>query len=162
LDLSIIQGPFSVAPCQTLVSRFATFASPCGTQTEGGGDAGAELRPAAVAREAHAGQRERELEEALKRERELEDALAAKVRELEALEARLVACSAAPPLEARLVACSAVPPLEARLVACSAVPPLEARLVACSAAPPLPLPLPRTPRTAMQKVRIVILGFGTW
>jgi hypothetical protein len=26
--LSIIQGPFSVAPCQTLVSRFATFASP--------------------------------------------------------------------------------------------------------------------------------------
>jgi hypothetical protein len=29
LDSSIIQGPFSVAPCQTLVSRFATtFASP--------------------------------------------------------------------------------------------------------------------------------------
>jgi hypothetical protein len=27
LDLSIIQGPFSVAPCQTLVSRFAIFAS---------------------------------------------------------------------------------------------------------------------------------------
>jgi hypothetical protein len=27
LDSSIIQGPFSVAPCQTLVSRFATFAS---------------------------------------------------------------------------------------------------------------------------------------
>jgi hypothetical protein len=27
LDLSIIQGPFSVAPCQTLVSRFATFSS---------------------------------------------------------------------------------------------------------------------------------------
>jgi hypothetical protein len=27
LDLSIIQGPFSVAPCQTLISRFATFAS---------------------------------------------------------------------------------------------------------------------------------------
>jgi hypothetical protein len=27
LDLSIIQGPISVAPCQTLVSRFATFAS---------------------------------------------------------------------------------------------------------------------------------------
>jgi hypothetical protein len=26
--LSIIQGPFSVAPCQTLISRFATFASP--------------------------------------------------------------------------------------------------------------------------------------
>jgi hypothetical protein len=25
LDSSIIQGPFSVAPCQTLVSRFATF-----------------------------------------------------------------------------------------------------------------------------------------
>jgi hypothetical protein len=25
LDLSIIQGPFSVAPCQTLISRFATF-----------------------------------------------------------------------------------------------------------------------------------------
>ena len=25
LDLSIVQGPFSVAPCQTLVSRFATF-----------------------------------------------------------------------------------------------------------------------------------------
>jgi hypothetical protein len=25
--LSIIRGPFSVAPCQTLVSRFATFAS---------------------------------------------------------------------------------------------------------------------------------------
>jgi hypothetical protein len=28
LDSSIIQGPFSVAPCQTLISRFATFASP--------------------------------------------------------------------------------------------------------------------------------------
>jgi hypothetical protein len=28
LDSSIIQGPFSVAPCQTLVSRFATFPSP--------------------------------------------------------------------------------------------------------------------------------------
>jgi hypothetical protein len=27
LDLSIIQGPFSVAPCQTLISRFATFSS---------------------------------------------------------------------------------------------------------------------------------------
>jgi hypothetical protein len=27
-DLSIIQGPFSVAPCQTLISRFATFSSP--------------------------------------------------------------------------------------------------------------------------------------
>jgi hypothetical protein len=27
LDSSIIQGPVSVAPCQTLVSRFATFAS---------------------------------------------------------------------------------------------------------------------------------------
>jgi hypothetical protein len=27
LDLSIIQGPFSVAPCRTLISRFATFAS---------------------------------------------------------------------------------------------------------------------------------------
>jgi hypothetical protein len=26
--LSIIQGPFSVAPCQTLISRFATFSSP--------------------------------------------------------------------------------------------------------------------------------------
>jgi hypothetical protein len=26
--LSIVQGPFSVAPCQTLISRFATFASP--------------------------------------------------------------------------------------------------------------------------------------
>jgi hypothetical protein len=26
--LSIFQGPFSVAPCQTLISRFATFASP--------------------------------------------------------------------------------------------------------------------------------------
>ena len=26
--MSIIQGPFSVAPCQTLISRFATFASP--------------------------------------------------------------------------------------------------------------------------------------
>ena len=25
--MSIIQGPFSVAPCQTLVSRFATFSS---------------------------------------------------------------------------------------------------------------------------------------
>jgi hypothetical protein len=31
LDSSIIQGPFSVAPCQALISRFATFASlyPC-------------------------------------------------------------------------------------------------------------------------------------
>jgi hypothetical protein len=28
LDSSIVQGPFSVAPCQTLVSRFATFLSP--------------------------------------------------------------------------------------------------------------------------------------
>jgi hypothetical protein len=28
LDSSIIQGPFSVAPCQTLISRFATFSSP--------------------------------------------------------------------------------------------------------------------------------------
>jgi hypothetical protein len=27
--LSIVQGPFSVAPCQTLVSRFATFSSLC-------------------------------------------------------------------------------------------------------------------------------------
>jgi hypothetical protein len=27
--LSIIQGPFSVAPCQTLISRFATFSSLC-------------------------------------------------------------------------------------------------------------------------------------
>jgi hypothetical protein len=26
-DLSIVQGPFSVAPCQTLTLRFATFAS---------------------------------------------------------------------------------------------------------------------------------------
>jgi ABC-type Fe3+-siderophore transport system permease subunit len=26
--VSIVQGPFSVAPCQTLVSRFATFSSP--------------------------------------------------------------------------------------------------------------------------------------
>ena len=24
-DLSIVQGPFSVAPCQTLIVRFATF-----------------------------------------------------------------------------------------------------------------------------------------
>jgi hypothetical protein len=28
MDLSIIQGPFSVAPCHALVSRFATFSSP--------------------------------------------------------------------------------------------------------------------------------------
>jgi hypothetical protein len=28
LDLSIIQGPFSDAPCQTLISRFATFSLP--------------------------------------------------------------------------------------------------------------------------------------
>ena len=28
MDLSVIQGPFPVAPCQTLVSRFATFSSP--------------------------------------------------------------------------------------------------------------------------------------
>jgi hypothetical protein len=28
LDASIVQGPFSVAPCLTLISRFATFASP--------------------------------------------------------------------------------------------------------------------------------------
>ena len=28
MDSSIIQGPFSVAPCQTKVSRFATFSSP--------------------------------------------------------------------------------------------------------------------------------------
>jgi hypothetical protein len=27
LDSSIVQGPFSVAPCQTLISRFATLAS---------------------------------------------------------------------------------------------------------------------------------------
>jgi hypothetical protein len=26
--LSIVQGPVSVAPCQTLISRFATFSSP--------------------------------------------------------------------------------------------------------------------------------------
>jgi hypothetical protein len=26
-DLSLVQGPFSVAPCQTLALRFATFAS---------------------------------------------------------------------------------------------------------------------------------------
>jgi hypothetical protein len=26
-DLSIVQGPFSVAPCQTLFVRFVTFAS---------------------------------------------------------------------------------------------------------------------------------------
>jgi hypothetical protein len=33
-DLSIVQGPFSVAPCPTLTSRFATFASlyPTGLQ----------------------------------------------------------------------------------------------------------------------------------
>jgi hypothetical protein len=29
LDSSFILGPFSVAPCQTLVSRFATFSSLC-------------------------------------------------------------------------------------------------------------------------------------
>ena len=29
MDSSIIQGPFSVAPCQTLISRFATFSSLC-------------------------------------------------------------------------------------------------------------------------------------
>jgi hypothetical protein len=28
--LFIVQGPFSVAPCQTLISRFATFSSPYG------------------------------------------------------------------------------------------------------------------------------------
>jgi hypothetical protein len=28
--LPIVQGPFSVAPCQTLISRFATFAWPHG------------------------------------------------------------------------------------------------------------------------------------
>jgi hypothetical protein len=28
LDSFIIQGPFSVAPCQTLISRFATYSSP--------------------------------------------------------------------------------------------------------------------------------------
>jgi hypothetical protein len=28
-DLSIVQGPFSFAPCQTLTLRFATFASLC-------------------------------------------------------------------------------------------------------------------------------------
>ena len=28
MDSSIIQGPFSVAPCHTLISRFATFPSP--------------------------------------------------------------------------------------------------------------------------------------
>jgi hypothetical protein len=32
LDLSIIQGPFSVTKCQTLISRFATFSSLYGTQ----------------------------------------------------------------------------------------------------------------------------------
>ena len=31
-DLSIVQGPFSVAPCRTLTSRFATFASLHGAQ----------------------------------------------------------------------------------------------------------------------------------
>jgi hypothetical protein len=30
LDLSIIQGPFSITKCQTLVSRFATFSSQYG------------------------------------------------------------------------------------------------------------------------------------
>jgi hypothetical protein len=29
LDLSIVQEPFSVAPCQTLISQFATFSSLC-------------------------------------------------------------------------------------------------------------------------------------
>jgi hypothetical protein len=33
LDVSIIQGPVSVAPCQTLISRFATFSSLYATQT---------------------------------------------------------------------------------------------------------------------------------
>ena len=28
MDSSIVQEPFSVAPCQTLISRFATFSSP--------------------------------------------------------------------------------------------------------------------------------------
>jgi hypothetical protein len=28
-DLSIVQGPFSVAPCQTVALRFATFSSLC-------------------------------------------------------------------------------------------------------------------------------------
>jgi hypothetical protein len=39
LDLSIVQGPFSVAPCQTLISRFATFASQYGGGGGGGGAA---------------------------------------------------------------------------------------------------------------------------
>jgi hypothetical protein len=51
LDSSIIQGPFSVAPCQTLISRFATFASPwtgpCWTQIEA-------LSPCVVRPAAHA------------------------------------------------------------------------------------------------------------
>ena len=33
-DFSIVQGPFSVAPCQTLVSRFATFASLYGSYVQ--------------------------------------------------------------------------------------------------------------------------------
>jgi hypothetical protein len=32
LDSSIIQGPFSIAPCQTLISRFATFSSLYGSK----------------------------------------------------------------------------------------------------------------------------------
>ena len=35
--MSIIQGPFSVAPCQTLISRFATFSSPKRTGGEASG-----------------------------------------------------------------------------------------------------------------------------
>jgi hypothetical protein len=34
LDSSISQGPFSVAPCQTLISRFATFSSLYSTPDE--------------------------------------------------------------------------------------------------------------------------------
>jgi hypothetical protein len=35
LDLSIVQGAFSDAPCQALISRFATFSSPCSTVAMG-------------------------------------------------------------------------------------------------------------------------------
>ena len=44
MDLSIVQGPFSVAPCQTLVSRFATFSSPYRSAPVSAGSSSSALR----------------------------------------------------------------------------------------------------------------------
>jgi ABC-type sulfate/molybdate transport systems ATPase subunit len=49
-DLSIIQGPFSVAPCQTLASRFATIAPLLQVGDRGSRLSGGQKQRVAIAR----------------------------------------------------------------------------------------------------------------